>query len=746
MKKLLAVTIMLGAVASIAGGSELPRKITDETPAQKAERMAWWQNDRFGMFIHFGLYSVPGRHEWIRTREAIDDETYDKKYLPRFDPDLFDAKEWARQAKAAGMKYVVLTTKHHEGFCMWDTKTTDYKITKTAFGRDLVKEYVEAMREAGLKVGFYFSIMDWHHPDYTVDCCHPLMARLWKEGKKGKELEDAVNALNKGRDMNRYREYMYAQVRELLTNYGKIDIIWFDYTPVAEEFGKTYRDWNAVELVKLTRKLQPGIIMDNRLDLMDTDDGWDFVTPEQFKASAWPTVRGEKVPWETCQTFSGSWGYFRDEETWKSMPQLIELLSETVSKGGNLIMNVGPTARGEFDWRAKERLEGFAKWMHANSRSIYGCTVAPEGLVAPNGTAITYNPKTNRAYIHLYDYPMGYLPVEWLDRIEYAQFLHDGSEISLRQPPKAHSQTGDTHQIGGLVLPMKKPAVEIPVVELWLKRDSSASAAGCLHLNERSLEDRIAAAHKVLVSDDWGGGHRMIFDFGGRKAWIVEPKSGAAVDGNRRWVWTMQWMGAYLNRTGAPDLVERGWRHVHLEAFDTRANDDGLKALSDFQDYLVRELGFAPKANLIGMSWGGFYSIRYANAFPEKVSRIYLDAPLLNFDGFGGDATKTPTAAAALIGPWAKFAPAGGNWSADVRMPVNMAASIAAAKIPVYLLYGGKDQTVNPALNCERFVSAFKDAGGDIRVEKRGLYGHHPHGFEHEDIFKIVNFFEGTEK
>lgn len=261
---------------------------------------------------------------------------------------------------------------------------------------------------------------------------------------------------------------------------------------------------------------------------------------------------------------------------------------------------------------------------------------------------------------------------------------------------------------------------------------------GCVHLGGLSLEDRISATHKMYVSDRWGGGHRMIFDFNGRRAWIVEPESPAE---GRPWVWTMQWMGAYLNRTGAPDLVRDGSYHVHLEAFDTRASDEGLKALADFQNYLVRELGFAPKANLIGMSWGGFYSVRYANAFPENVARIYLDAPLLNFDGFGGDATKTPTAAAALIGPWAKSMPENGNWSTDPRMPVNMAGAIAAAKIPVYLLYGGQDQTVNPALNCERFVPAFKNAGGDIRVEKRALYGHHPHGFEREDIFKIVNFF-----
>ena len=466
MKKLMPITLVLTALMSFAGEEypELPRKITGETPAQKAERMAWWQHDRFGMFIHFGLYAVPGRHEWVQSFERVDAKDYEAKYMSRFNPDLYDAKEWARLAKAAGMKYAVLTAKHHEGFCMWDTKMTDYKITNTEFGRDLVREYVDAFRAEGLKVGFYFSIKDWHHPDYLIDVTHPLRPKDERDWSK-----EAFAKLNEGKDWNRYRKFMWDQVDELLTQYGKIDIIWFDYT-VKHKFGKTYKDWDAVNLVRHVRKLQPGIIIDNRLDLMDTDDGWDFVTPEQFKASAWPTVRGERVPWETCQTFSGSWGYHRDEETWKSMPQLIGLLTETVSKGGNLIMNVGPTARGEFDWRAKERLEGFAKWMHANARSIYGCTVAPEGITAPNGTAVTYNPKTNRAYIHLYDYPMGYLPVEWLDRIEYAQFLHDGSEIFLRPPSKPHSQTGDTHQIGGLALPMKKPAVEVPVIEVWLKK------------------------------------------------------------------------------------------------------------------------------------------------------------------------------------------------------------------------------------------------------------------------------------
>ena len=467
MKKLMPMALALAALMAFAGEEypELPRKITDETPAEKAERMAWWQHDRFGMFIHFGLYAVPARHEWVQSYEYIDPKACAEKYMKRFNPDLYDAKEWARMAKAAGMRYAVLTTKHHEGFCMWDTKTTDYKITNTEFGRDLVREYVDAFRAEGIRIGFYFSIKDWHHPDYLIDATHPLRPRDHKEWSK-----EAFAKLNEGRDWNRYRKYMWDQIDELLTEYGKVDIIWFDYT-VKSKFGKTYKDWDAVNLVRHVRKLQPHVLIDNRLDLMDTDDGWDFVTPEQFKVQCPPTVRGREVPWETCQTFSGSWGYYRDEETWKSVPQLLELLIHSVSMGGNLIMNVGPTARGEFDGRAKERLEGFAKWMHVNARSIYGCGAAPADLSVPNGTALTYNREKDRLYVHLYDYPMGYLPVEWIDRIEYAQFLHDGSEIKFRQPPKAHNQSGEQRKFfGGLVLPMKKPDVSVPVIEIWLKK------------------------------------------------------------------------------------------------------------------------------------------------------------------------------------------------------------------------------------------------------------------------------------
>ena len=466
MKKLLFAALVSVIQSAFAGAEhpELPLKISNETPAERDARLAWWRHDRFGMFIHFGLYAVPARHEWVQSHEFIDARTYESKYMKRFNPDLFDAKDWARTAKAAGMKYIVLTTKHHEGFCMWDTKTTNFKITNTEFGRDLVREYVDACRAEGLKVGFYFSIKDWHHPDYTVDATHPLRPRIESEWTK-----EAFDKLNAGKDWSRYRDYMYAQIRELLTEYGKIDIIWFDYT-VKHKFGKTYKDWDSVRLVKMTRELQPGILIDSRLDLMDTDDGWDFVTPEQFRVQCPPTIRGKEVPWETCQTFSGSWGYYRDEETWKSVPQLLGLLIHSVSMGGNLILNVGPTARGEFDGRAKNRLEGFAKWMHSNSRSIYGCGPAPADLSAPAGTELTYNAARNCVYVHLYDYPFGTLPIKWLDRVDYAQFLHDGSEIALVSPRKRHLQGGEQKTFyGGFKLPTRKPAVEIPVIEVWLK-------------------------------------------------------------------------------------------------------------------------------------------------------------------------------------------------------------------------------------------------------------------------------------
>jgi len=428
--------------------AQLPR----ETEAQKIQRMKWWTESRFGMFIHWGLYALPARHEWVKNRERMTNEQY-QKYFELFNPDLYDPKAWARMAKEAGMKYVVLTAKHHEGFCLFDSKYTDYKSTNTPIKKDLIKEFVEAFRAEGLKVGFYYSLIDWHHPDYTIDSRHPQRVESDAEYEK----------LNKGRDMNKYREYLKNQVRELLTNYGEISIIWFDFSFPGKN-GKGRADWDSENLLKLARSLQPGIIVDDRMDLRDVEGGWDFTTPEQYKVDKWPEVNGKRVPWETCQTFSGSWGYYRDETTWKNPAQLLELLIESVSKGGNLLLNVGPTARGTFDHRAQERLNAMGEWMKVNSRSIYGCTEAPAGFNAPANTVFTYNPVTNRLYIHLLAYPLGRLTLKNMaDKIKYVQFLHDASEIAMSAP-----REGEKNDLS-LNLPVLKPNVEIPVLEVFLK-------------------------------------------------------------------------------------------------------------------------------------------------------------------------------------------------------------------------------------------------------------------------------------
>jgi len=448
--KTFAMTILMALLLII---SQLaPAQLPKETEAQKTQRMKWWTDARFGMFIHWGLYALPARHEWVKNRERLTDAQY-QKYFENFNPDLYNPKEWAKMAKEAGMKYVVLTAKHHEGFCLWDSKFTDYKSTNTPFGKDIIREYVDAFRAEGLKVGFYYSLIDWHHPDYTIDRNHP----------QRQEYDTAYTRLNKGKDMNKYREYMKNQVRELLTNYGEISIIWFDFSFPGKN-GKGQADWDSENLLKLARSLQPGIIVDDRLDLRDVEGGWDFTTPEQYKVTKWPEVNGKKVPWETCQTFSGSWGYYRDETSWKSTAQLLELLAESVSKGGNLLLNVGPTARGTFDNRAQERLKAMGEWMKYNSRSVYNCTEAPAGFTAPANSLLTYNPDTKRLYVHLLAYPMGSLTLPAMaDKVKYVQFLHDASEV------KFSAGSNETKDNINLQLPVLKPPVEIPVLEVYLK-------------------------------------------------------------------------------------------------------------------------------------------------------------------------------------------------------------------------------------------------------------------------------------
>jgi alpha-L-fucosidase len=425
------------------------------------DKKDWFVNDRFGMFIHWGLYALGARHEWLKNREEITTADY-QKYFDNFDPDLYDPKEWARRAKAAGMKYVVLTTKHHEGFCLWDSKVTDYKASNTPYGKDLLKPFVDAFRAEGLKIGFYYSLIDWHHKDFAVDVHHPQ-----------RNHEDAA-AMNVGRNISNYASYMRDQVRELLTGYGKIDVIWFDFSYPDRTYrnlpGKGRQDWQSEELLALVRQLQPDIIVNNRLDLIG-QPGYlpDITTPEQYTPRSAPKVSGQAVTWEACHTFSGSWGYYRDEETWKSPEQLIKLLVDTVALGGNLLMNVGPTGRGTFDSRANDALDVYGEWMRLNSRAIYGA--GPSQLEAPKDCRLTQ--KGNRLYLHIYSWPFRHIHIDGLsDKIKYAQFLHDASEVKWLTPePKVDSNVGVAVPQGSITLelPVKQPNVTVPVIELILK-------------------------------------------------------------------------------------------------------------------------------------------------------------------------------------------------------------------------------------------------------------------------------------
>jgi alpha-L-fucosidase len=407
---------------------------------------SWFVQDRFGMFIHWGLYAAAARHEWVKHREEIGDADY-QKYFDHFNPDLYDPKIWARTAREAGMKYFVITSKHHEGFCLWDSKYTDYKAPNTPYGSDLLRPMVEAFRAEGLKVGFYYSLIDWHHPEFPVDGIHP-------QRNHPEALE-----WNKTRDVRKYAAYMREQVRELLTGFGKVDIIWFDFSYPNNEHrgmkGKGHADWQSEELLKMVRELQPGIIVDNRLDL--PEENADIHTPEQFQPREWVKVDGKPVVWEACQTFSGSWGYYRDETSWKTPSQLIQMLINTVSTGGNLLMNVGPTARGTFDDRAIRALKVYGDWMRLHARSVYGCTQSE--FAAPVDCRFTQN--GDRLYLHIYAWPFELLHLDGMaGRVAYAQLLNDASEVKFREGADGTLT---------LRLPVRPPEVEVPVVELFLK-------------------------------------------------------------------------------------------------------------------------------------------------------------------------------------------------------------------------------------------------------------------------------------
>lgn len=418
-----------------------------------SRRTEWFTRDRFGLFVHWGIYALPARHEWVKQRERLTDADY-QPYFDHFAPDLYDPAVWARAAKRAGMKYAVLTTKHHDGFCLWDSALTDYSAPHTPAGRDLVRPFVEAFRAEGLRVGFYHSLIDWHHPDFPIDRIHPQRD------------DAAARSTNAGRDMRRYVAYLHGQVRELLTGYGPIDILWLDFSyPGAD--GKGRGDWRSAELYAMIRELQPDIVLNDRMDLPGAAD---FVTPEQYQPRGWMTVGGRRVVWEACQTLNGSWGYDRDNLDWKSPDLLVRLLCDTVAKGGNLLLNVGPNARGEFEPRAQATLAAIGEWTRLHGRAIYGATASD--LTPPADCRITQ--RGDRLYLLLFAWPFRHIHLDGMaGRVAYAQFLHDGSEVKrLRNDPAQQAQNttmAGTPDTLTLELPVQRPDVLVPVIELFLQ-------------------------------------------------------------------------------------------------------------------------------------------------------------------------------------------------------------------------------------------------------------------------------------
>jgi len=361
---------------------------------ETVDRKEWWREARFGMFIHWGLYSIPagewkgskGHAEWIRNTAQIPLSEYEK-LVNQFNPAKFNAEDWVKSAKEAGMKYIVITTKHHDGFCLFDSKQTDFDIMSTHFKRDIMKEMAEACAKNGIKMCWYYSIMDWHHPDY-------LPRRYWEKNRRTKYT-----------DFDRYCLYMKNQLKELLTNYGKIGILWFD-----GEWEKTWNHERGKDLYNYVQKLQPDIIINNRVDVgragmmgmtKDTISAGDYGTPEQEI----PATGIPGVDWESCMTMNDHWGYNEEDKNFKSPEELIHNLVDIASKGGNFLLNIGPTSEGLFPRESIERLKEIGSWMKINGEAIYGTKASPFRKLSWGRCTQKFDGKNTKLFLHIFELP-----------------------------------------------------------------------------------------------------------------------------------------------------------------------------------------------------------------------------------------------------------------------------------------------------------------------------------------------------
>ena len=682
MRRLLCVMVCAAICASVVSAADLGNIAPEFTAAGRADDPAVKAaKDRFfkwgwGLFIHYGLYSGSGEGEWQMHDERIEPDAYYAERLPLFRPKPGCVDEWIALARDAGMKYIVLTTRHHEGYWLGD---------------DFIRAYVDKVRAAGLGVGVYYSVADWSDPDYRGG---PADQEAW----------------------GRFVGKAHAQLRHLMTDFGKIDYLFYDGCPPPQT-------WGCFAINAELRRLQPGLLITRCED-------------DDLKSCEQNAAGGEGL-WESCYTLNGSWGYQKHDPAWKAVADVVCKLISIRARGGTMLLNVGPMADGTVQPEAQVRLREIGKWVKANADAFYDVKRDPFGGACYEWMTESGRDPQTVYFQFIRSWGERRLLCGISNKVTRVFFVDTNEDLPFEQDELTrivsirgygYASKGSVPRMAGVTFEGKPVPVPNPC---WAKFSPRVSG----------LKGKIAASRTIVREDVWHGYDRIVFDFEGHTAWVVEPKKGPAL--GCPWTWTMQWAVAYVDRTGVLDLLAQGWRHVTIDTFDNRMDAEGLRVSREFQRFLVDELGFAPKADLVGMSWGGFFSVRYAATNPDCVAKIYLDAPLLTFACFApGGASSTPTAVAARIGPWVDRPPEDGDWLADARMPVNMAEKVAAAGIPVLLLYGGQDQTVPPALNCELFAERFKAAGGWIDVRKRGLYGHHPHGEDPGQTDVIANFFK----
>ncbi len=390
--KRLSLLSLLAAVLTSSSLSAAPDSM-DETPAQHDARMSWWRQARFGMFIHWGLYAeaagewdgktTSGVGEWIMNDLKIPLSQY-AKLVPQFNPVKFDAEQWVRIAKNAGMKYIVITSKHHEGFAMYRSKLTDWCIASTPFQRDPLKELAAACRAEGITLCFYHSVMDWHNPEYAP-------RKSWNDIDKNPP------------DFDRYDAFLKGQLKELLTGYGHIGVLWFD-----GQWENTWTYERGADLYNYVRALQPNIIINDRVGTVQPlQPGQrhygDYRTPENTIP---PNGFGPGVDWETCMTMNDTWGYKKSDHDWKSTETIVRNLVDCASKGGNYLLNVGPTGEGLIPEASVQRLEETGRWLKANSETIFGTSASPFTRQLPWGrcTQKTSGGVTT-LYLHVFQWP-----------------------------------------------------------------------------------------------------------------------------------------------------------------------------------------------------------------------------------------------------------------------------------------------------------------------------------------------------